>query len=420
MKNQTLLYFIILGLVLDPFLNFILYNIIGFGYRYIGNLLTILLVIKLFILKGNSLIIPKYIKLYFIFLIYTTIIDSIFVEDYNTQVIIKRFYGFSWPPLFYFVAFENINLSQKQYLNILKLIKLTLIAAIVVIIFQMTVDHNFFVRPSYMERWWDGVQSVSTRRLPSIYSWSGYLDTGLTFIPFLTLYISYLFLKKDDEIKIWIWFAGGFIFSFLTLARATMLNMVVIIFMVFVYKKIKLHIAFRYMIIVVILIFLSFEFLNVIGVSVDSIISIRVLEQDKEQFEEKSASTRVLAFQLFPELFKKSPIYGVGSQMTHELKMDLKGRSSQLHVGYLSLLYYYGIIGGILYFLFIFNLMKRIYQNSKKTKYWGPFFGWLSFLIANLTLNCFHPTQAGLMVSLIFSKFFMIDSSQFEFKKNLK
>lgn len=94
----------------------------------------------------------------------------------------------------------------------------------------------------------------------------------------------------------------------------------------------------------------SIYFLNKIGVDTNEIIEKRILEKQRVGIENKSVGTKILAFQLFAELFPANPVFGVGSQITDELEDKLAGRSSQLHVGYLSLLYYKGLVDGCLFF----------------------------------------------------------------------
>ena len=94
----------------------------------------------------------------------------------------------------------------------------------------------------------------------------------------------------------------------------------------------------------------------------------------------------------------------------------LHGRSSQIHVGFLSLLYYWGIIGTILYSLFLYYLLKKLYRISKVTKNWGPFFGWEGLVLANLTLVYLGPDQSGLYLSLVVVKY-LHDKHLLQYKK---
>ena len=68
---------------------------------------------------------------------------------------------------------------------------------------------------------------------------------------------------------------------------------------------------------------------------------------------EKSAGTRILAVYMFLEFFPENPIFGTGGVMKADLVRAIRGRSSQIHVGILSLFYYYGLVGGFIYLFFL-------------------------------------------------------------------
>jgi hypothetical protein len=87
---------------------------------------------------------------------------------------------------------------------------------------------------------------------------------------------------------------------------------------------------------------------------------------------------------------------------------ELADRSSQIHVGYLSLLFYYGIIGGLLYFGFVYYFTKSLYSRAKVHGYFSPFYSWIGFLMANLTLSYFIPYEAGIFLVLLLDKYYMI------------
>jgi hypothetical protein len=97
---------------------------------------------------------------------------------------------------------------------------------------------------------------------------------------------------------------------------------------------------------------------------------------------------------------------GTGEQ-DYKLRSFLKGHSSQIHVGYLSLFYLYGIVGGILFMIFLFKLLTKLYRESKQTTYWGPYLGVLGFAVANLTLVTFTFFEVGLIVSMIMHKYYL-------------
>ncbi len=165
--------------------------------------------------------------------------------------------------------------------------------------------------------------------------------------------------------------------------------------------------SLKYFLIVTLAIFLFIFSMRLLNIDFQTIINERILSKSEGGITEGSAGTRLLAFRIFPKMFMESPIFGVGAQITQSLENELQGKSSQLHVGYLSLLYYYGIVGGGLYFLFLISLTKRLYRNAKLHGNLGPIFGWLAFVLANFSLNYVVPYEAGLMLCLFFDKYYI-------------
>jgi len=117
-----------------------------------------------------------------------------------------------------------------------------------------------------------------------------------------------------------------------------------------------------------------------------------------------TASTRFLAFELFAKYFPENPFFGTGEHVTAELARSLQGRSSQIHVGYLSHLFEFGIFGSILLFSFWFYIAKRLFKTSRRFNYYGTFLGFLCFLVANLTLVKYSIFEYGIILSLLFNK----------------
>ena len=83
----------------------------------------------------------------------------------------------------------------------------------------------------------------------------------------------------------------------------------------------------------------------------------------------------------------------------------IQGRTSQIHVGWLKLLYYYGIVGALIYLSFVVALLRHLFLRAKKSKYWGSFFALLAFVVANFTLVELSPLYHGLLLALIFSRY---------------
>ncbi len=88
----------------------------------------------------------------------------------------------------------------------------------------------------------------------------------------------------------------------------------------------------------------------------------------------------------------------------------LAGRSSQMHVGYVKLFYYYGLVGGLLYLTFLTSLLLRMWKIGRQCNYWGGFFAFLAFVIANFTLVRFDLFYCGLLLALVYTNHFYLKS----------
>ena len=151
------------------------------------------------------------------------------------------------------------------------------------------------------------------------------------------------------------------------------------------------------------------------GYNVEKVINERILEKSEGGMIQGSAGTRLFAFKVFGKLFPKYAILGRGKlhgfgeegSRDYELLRALQKQSSQIHVGYLSLFYYYGLIGGCLYMIFLILITKKLYVDAKKTKYWGPLIGWSMFLIANLTTVHLDIYIMGIVLIFFFNKYYV-------------
>ena len=74
-------------------------------------------------------------------------------------------------------------------------------------------------------------------------------------------------------------------------------------------------------------------------------------------------------------------------------------------MGWLKLFYYYGIVGGLLYIAFIISLLRHLYKLASVSRYWGSFFAFLAFAIANFTLVELNVFYHGLLLAVIYSRY---------------
>ena len=391
LNNYLIIYYTII-----PIISVITDKFFNFGAAHLAGALSLVLFLLL-LLSNKNIKIEKYYIFYFLFFIYQTMVDYLKVPEYSFNI--NQFYFNSYLiPIFVFLIIENTYINEDIYNKIIKYSKLILIIAVFVIAYQVMIDSHFLVFINYIKDVYN--QSNSYHVYPSIYSRLSYLGTGLIFLPILALIIGDKLYKNEKNVLIW--YILGTIFAFLTLDRWVMLNMLTLFLMYIVTKKINPLSLFKLSVYTLLILIAAYFIMDKLGVNINEIINHRVLQGG---FQNNSAYSRILAFQFFGAFFPKNPVFGHGFYLGNNLINMIAGRSSQIHVGYLSLLYYWGITGGMLYFLFLYFLFKKLYRISRVTNNWGPFFGWLCFLLANLTLVSLGPDEVGLYLSLVVTKF---------------
>ena len=383
-------------------------------FERIIQLLSFLGIFLLVVLKeeSQSIKFPKYLLFYFLFILYD--FYSEFLKLDRTFEIKYLFSNRLIGGFNFIFIIENISIPKKYYTFILSISWKILLIAVIVIMIQQAIDPSFFLHMDSEESRFISQAYQTESRLFSIYSWIGGLTSiGFCFVPIFILIVEHLYRKKKNII---LWVILGLIFSLLTKARWIMLNTMLVFAILFINQKVNVKKSLKYIILVPLIFISSFYILKGVGINIEGIINTRILESDKRNFNEKSASTRLLAFKAFNELYWDNPFFGKGNikygmaapegKQDAKLSRFLRGRSSQIHVGYLSLLYIYGLVGAILFLSFLFMLLKRLYNDAKVTKVWAPFLGFLGFAIANLTLVTFEFFYMGFIIVLVANRYY--------------
>lgn len=392
-----------------PFLSFLIWHGLGITSVRVIQILSYLGIILLFIFSNRTkrIIIPKYLIFYLLFILY--VFYSTFIQlnrDFKINYLFSQPYitGFSL-----MLIIENLPISKKFYDFIFKLSKYILAIAIGVIFYQQIIDDMFFINPDVIN---NNLFDEGSSRLHSIYSWAGSLTNGFGFVPIFILVVEDLY-KKQKKIIFWILF--GIIYVILTKARWIMLNAFLVFIILIINNKNKTKQLLKYIFLVPIFLVMSYFTLNAIGINAKRIVEDRILETNKTN-DHKSATTRLLAIKVFNKLYWKNAVFGVGpikygmggtGQQDYLLRRELGQRSSQIHVGYLSLFYVYGLIGGGLFLTFLYLLLSKLYKNAKRTRIWAPFLAFLGVAIANLTLVNFNMFEMGLIIVLVANKFYL-------------
>ncbi len=397
-----------------PFVAYVLLEHLKTDYRTLLQLLSYVGVVFILIFKRReNLVFPWYLVLYLFFTIWEFYVDLHLLERK-----FRLIYLFKNPLIgglnFAFII-ENLPLKSKYYQKILKYSRYILISAVILIVLQQALNANLFMAPTVEDDKDTILKSDNDNRLYSIYSWigtGGMLATGLGFVPIFLIVLEEIDKRNG---KIFIWLLMGLAFAFLTKGRWIMVNTILVFFLIFINHRDRFMRFMKLLIIIPAVVFISSTALKSVGIDLMGIVNDRILEKNKKF---KVASTRLLAFKTFNLLFWDKPFighgdwkYGGGMEGTGYQRYNMvritKGRSSQIHVGYLSLLYRYGIIGAVFFLGFLFLLLRRMYNNVKITGMWSPFLGVLGFALANLTLVSFVIFETGILIALIADRYYM-------------
>jgi len=386
------------GFTLMPFWAFVFKKFLGMGVEYIFSAISYMMVIDLLVrivINKKKILFPPYLIVGFIATAYISLADISIGEFHRYKEISVLKYLITSPYITafnYMLVIENMSFTTSFMRKLVIVLSITIFVAALVTFIQIF-DPTFFlyVNPDFAEEF----QWRYSGRRYSIYSWLAYLSVGMSFVPILCVVYS---LKLINGRKTWDILLAGALVCFLTLSRWVMLNYLVAALQNVIIRKKFLTSVFKYIFYTVIGLVASYYILSALGMDIDAIIQERLMDD--------SANTRFFAFEMFIKHFPQHPILGTGGVMTPELLTDLAGHSFQIHVGLLSLFYYYGLLGGGIYIFFIALLMIQLRRVAIKTKFWGSFFALLTFVAANFTLVEIDLCQHGILLALVFNSYF--------------
>lgn len=401
-------------ITLAPIIAYITYTFLHAEYEFILRLLSFVgvFLILIFRRESNPIVFPSYLLFYLLFVLYIYYSTFFYLDrDFKIKYLVQDPHLGTFNFMF---IIENLKFSEKNYKFILNYSKKILIVAVIVILIQEVYDPGFFVRKDLES--YDEVTSwgQTQNRLLSIYSYIGeYLAVGYSFTPLFLIVVEDLQKHKK---KILFWLIAGIIFAFFSKARWIMVNTLLVFFLLVVHHKNKARQLTKLFVIVPLLFFTSIKILDFADFNATGIINERILESDKRNMDQRTASTRLFAFTAFNKVFWDQPFFGMGDRKygmggegkgKHDYKLQkiLGEKTAQIHVGYLSLLYLYGIVGGFLFLSFSYLQLRRLYQNAKKTKIWAPFLVILGFALGNLTQVHFALLHMGLILALVVDKY---------------
>lgn len=306
---------------------------------------------------------------------------------------------------FIFIIIYNTKFSDKFIQHSILLIKVTVVLAALVSLIQVY-DINFYRNPlftiddSLLQNSSNKIIVTYLLRRSSIFGFAGSGSLGLSFIPLLAVLVGYMKLKKQKHYLLYL-LMGGLV-AFLSNTRFIMMGFLITTAIVLVSFKISFKDSLKYIVLLVISSFIFFIILEELGYNLTEWFEYRLLGEGRI-----TETSRFKAIGNFIRFFPDNPILGTG-HLTVEIKEASQAvGSSHIHVGYLSHLVNYGIIGCFFLFGFWALLIGRLYKTARRTNYWGSFFGFLTFLASFATMSQSSIFYYGLLFCLVFDKYFL-------------
>jgi len=343
--------------------------------------------------------IPKYLIFFILFSIYhlcSVFINGLVPPDSNLITFILTDVNVFACIVFFVI--ENTDFEKDFFKKINICVALIVLVSLVFSLIQMKFP-TFFVSPE-LERNVEGLVYIQQKRIFSIYSWTNLNSIGITF----PIMIAILLSVYNNKVKIFPWVViSGIVVPFLTRARYAMLGAVVAFSQLFFVSKISLRRKIYFLLIFAGGIILLLNIARFSGFDVKQVVNERILEQGSQL---GSARARLVSLQVFLIKFPEHPWFGVGPSTRADVVQLLRGAAPLIHIGYLSYLYFYGVLGSVLLFISGYFILKDAWTVGKKHAFWGSFYGFVSFCLANVTMVYFNFSEIGIILLILYLRYY--------------
>lgn len=297
-----------------------------------------------------------------------------------------------------FLVVESIDFDDVFIKKMNSMIFILIIVSFIVSLIQIKYPY-FFISTAITGNI-GGMVYLEERRCFSIFSWINLNSLGITFPILISILLSVNNYKsKIVPVAIFI----GIVVAFLTRARYVMISIIMVLSQLFFNSMIALRKKVYTLLLLVSIIIILIGVASLWGFDIQQVIDNRILEKETGM---GSAKARVVSYEVFLIKFPENPWFGVGPETRADVARMLIGVAPLIHVGYLSYLYYYGIFGSLLLFISLFFLVKFAWDVGKKTAYWGSLYGLLTFCFANMTFVYFTFSEMGMVLAVIYLKYF--------------
>lgn len=379
-----------------PFWVWFVYTFPKQNLEKIIGVFWIFIAFYLFATKSNR--IPKYLYFFIGFTIYNLL--SVYFNDIKPSTSNWLIYIISDSNVIasaLFFIIENTHFEDKFIRTMNRNIFIVVVLSLIVSFIQIR-NPLFFLNLKLITD--DNMIYFNQNRVFSIYSWIGLNSLGVTF-PIMISILLNVYDTKSKSFSIIV--ISGIIVSFLSRARYVMISTIVVFLQLFINTKITVQRKVFFSIVLIIFVITFIKVSDNYGFNINQVIEERILEKEGDM---GSAKARILSYYVFMIKFPEHPWLGVGPQTKDDVVQLLGGHAPIIHVGYLSYLYYYGIIGAMLLFIALFLLIRMAWIIGRRQNFWGSYYGLISFCLANLTFVYFMLDEMGIILAVIYIRYY--------------
>jgi len=405
---------ILLLLCIYPIYSYAVVSVLDSDPNYLAGLFIYLLLGELIVTRyreSERISIPVYLNVLGLFVLYV-FVSSIFISDTIREIgVLKYFYRDpflrAWAAL---LLIENTRFDQKAIAYSLNFLFGILVVAALVSIRQIydplffqngIIDGNFRSLAEY-QKYLEGLGASQMYDITpieegyrySIYSWTSGISVGMDSLSIFSILLA---INNLHKIKRAVLIGSAGFISILSSSRWIMLNFLMIFSQRLIGKANPIFYGVKIIASLALTILLVTQSATYFGFDLNKTIKERLLSE--------SANTRIYAFEVFGKVFPENPIFGTSGTNTDRMKMLIQGKTSQIHVGWLKLFYFYGVVGGLIFIGFVLALLIHLYRLAQRTNYWGSLFAVLGFALANCTLVEFSFFYHGLLLAVLFSRY---------------
>lgn len=343
--------FILFSFIAIPFFSSFFSKFIVFGMYIrlplVFSIIYTVLAIVYFIIRPLNLKIPKYVTWFFIYVVYSTLNNFLQSSNRADNWMIYSMYEYIFPMAF-IVLIENLSYTEGDIKKLIKILSIVIIGSFIVSIVQFTISPFFYSSVN--------IESIeATYRTQHIYgnvyrSYSLYsglkahdciFAIGYLFIIFLFLNIKNI-NKKYTVLTILIFVSG-----ILTFGRDVWLILFIAGISFFYYKFRKTWILYFGLLSVFVFIIITIWGPALINTD---IYRLRIVSKTYES----RIFTPIYYFEYF---FGTNPFFGYGE--SSGLNTDFTKYYHVIHVFWINLLFQNGIIGLIIFTIFLYHIYKR-------------------------------------------------------------